>query len=279
MSALLEQLHEEANSLSPEELGWSVPLHVLTGEATDVAAFFKRTYKPERHPETKAILRPGLNSVGSTRLSPQVGKRILLLVDEVQAAQQAYQLAAEVPEGDAQIVRARFVVSELTAALEFLFDDDVEDERDAQLQQVRRDNDDTNTTDALASALSDYAALAEVYRDELDGFGDFDVAMIDEANSLAKALRERPANKGKTATSKQAAALDWRNRLGTLLAFEVSRVRKTARFVFRHHPKLRREASSAYERRARNARRRAASKNEGKNEGKNENEGPPEGED
>lgn len=69
-------------------------------------------------------------------------------------------------------------------ALEFLFDDDVEDERDAQLQQVRRDNEDTGSTDALAAALADHGALAQIYRDELDGFGDFEVEMIDEAITL-----------------------------------------------------------------------------------------------
>jgi len=43
-----------------------------------------------------------------------------------------------------------------------------------------------------------------------------------------------------------------------VLADEVARVRTAARFVFRHHPSLRREAASAYERRIRAARRRAA---------------------
>jgi DNA anti-recombination protein RmuC len=219
-----------------------VPLHVLTGEAVDVAAFFKRYYEPE--------------------LAPRTGKRITLLVDEVQSAQTQYQLAADAPAGDEDVQRGRFVLSELTAALEFLFDDGVEDERDAQLARVRQANEDTSSTDALAGALAEYAGLAEAYRDELDGLGDFEAEMIDEAKELAAAIRDRSAQGTSDTGKKSAAALEWRNRLAGLLAQEVGRVRKAARFVFRHHPQIRREATSTYERRTRAARRRAAAKGE-----------------
>ncbi|MEM9459536.1 MAG: hypothetical protein AAGF11_35490 [Myxococcota bacterium] len=39
-------------------------------------------------------------------------------------------------------------------------------------------------------------------------------------------------------------------------------MRRAARFVFRHHPQIRREVSSAYERRTRAARRRAKAKSD-----------------
>ena len=53
-------------------------------------------------------------------------------------------------------------------------------------------------------------------------------------------------------------AMQWRNRLATLLTDEVAKIRRAARFVLRHHPQIAREATSTYERRARAARRRAA---------------------
>ena len=150
------------------------------------------------------------------------------------------------------------MVSELTAVLEFLFDDGVEDERDAQLARARELNDDTSTLLGLAAALTDYASLADHYRDELDGLGEFDVATIDEAKALATTLRERVAKRTSDAKKRSSEALEWRNRLATVLAQEVANVRAAARFVFRHHPTIRREAASAYERRVRAARQRAS---------------------
>jgi len=148
------------------------------------------------------------------------------------------------------------VLAELTAVLEFLFDDDVEDERDVQLAQLQRANDEPDTVDALAQALVEYAGLAEHYRDAIDGFGEFDSAMLDEATQLAARLRERSASRPPGVEVEQ--AMDWRNRLTTLLSDELSRVRAAARFVFRHHPQIRQRATSAYQRRSRAARRRAA---------------------
>jgi hypothetical protein len=53
--------------------------------------------------------------------------------------------------------------------------------------------------------------------------------------------------------------------LATVLARELANVRSAARFVFRHHPALVREAASAYERRVRAARKRAAAGETGSN--------------
>jgi hypothetical protein len=260
--SMIATLHEQARALSGDEVGLRQPLHVLTGEATEVAGFFARYYQPQRDPDTEAVTRPGLASAGKKRLPANTGKRILALVEEVEAAQKQYLLAADTTD-DAQLARARLVLSELTAVLEFHFDDGVEDERDAQLARVKQVNDDTSTLLALASALTDYGNLADHYRDEIDGLGEFDATMIDEAKPLAAGLRRR-ATKGKAAAKKKsAAALAWRNRLATVLAREVANVRSSARFVFRHHPALIREAASTYERRVRAARKRAAASERG----------------
>lgn len=254
--SMVETIHEQARALSDDEVGLRQPLHVLTGEAVEVAGFFARYYQPQRDPDTDAVVRPGLASAGKKRLPASTGKRILAMVEEVEAAQKQYLLAADTTD-DAQLARARHVLSELTAVLEFLFDDGVEDERDAQLARAKQVNDDTNSLLGLASALTDYANLADHYRDELDGLGEFDVDMIDEAMQLAADLRQRAAKGTAEAKKKSAAALEWRNRVATVLALEVASVRSAARFVFRHHPAVVREAASAYERRLRAARKRA----------------------
>lgn len=258
-TSLRDTLHAQAHALSPAALELRQPLHVITGEAVDVAAFFTRYHATVRDPKTKAVVRPGLESVGKQRLDPATAEHITLLVDEVQAAQNRYHLATQGPGTD-EVTRGRFVLSEITAVLEYLFDDGVEDERDAQLARVRQANDDTGSSDALASALADYAGLAGHYRDELDGLGDFDVALVDEAAVLAKAIRARSATPKGPAAKQAASALELRNRLAALLVQKVASVRSAARFVFRNQPEIRREVSSTYERRSRAARRRAAAK-------------------
>ena len=113
----MEILHAEARALDPDRVALRLPFHVLVGEAVDVARFFERYYEEERAPKTKTLLRPGLSSIGHDRLPPSTADRLLALVDEVQAAQTDYQLAASAPEGDEDLARGRFVLSELTAAL------------------------------------------------------------------------------------------------------------------------------------------------------------------
>lgn len=255
--SMVETIHEQARALSDDEVGLRQPLHVLTGEAVEVAGFVSRYYQPQRDPETEAVVRPGLASAGKKRLPASTGKRIMAMVEAVEAAQKQYLLAADTTD-DTQLARARHVLSELTAVLEFLFDDGVEDERDAQLARAKQVNDDTSSLLGLASALTDHGSLADHYRDELDGLGEFDVTMIDEAKQLAASLRQRATKATAEAKKKSAAALDWRNRLATVLTREVARVRAAARFVFRHHPAIAREAASAYERRVRAARKRTA---------------------
>jgi len=142
--------------------------------------------------------------------------------------------------------RARYVVSEIKAALEYLFDDGVEDDRDAQLAAVGKAHAaDPDTADALALELVDHAELASRHRDELVEQCWFDAALIDEASRLAKALGERPATSQAGAPVEQKKALDLRNRIATLLWQRMSQVRAAARYVFRHHPMIVREVTSA----------------------------------
>ncbi|XYH95850.1 hypothetical protein ACMHYB_50000 [Sorangium sp. So ce1128] len=88
------------------------------------------------------------------------------------------------------------MLDEITATLEWLFDDGVEDENDARLAKLgQADADDPATADALALALDDYAALGAPHREAMDGLGGLEAAMLDEARELAAALRAHPTQR------------------------------------------------------------------------------------
>lgn len=247
-----------AMSLPTDDYRVRVPQHVVLGEAVDVALFFQSYYE-SRKAKGSTPARPGLDTALNEKrgFTAKTGTEILTLRDAVQQAQSRYLLSAR-PAEAAPTDRAVFVLDEITAALEYLFDDGVEDERDAQLASVAAAHaDDPSSTDALAAELDDYSALAETYRSELAGLGGFDPAVIDEARDLAIALRARPAARAPVSEEART-ALNLRNRLLTLLSDRMAMVRSAARFVFRRHPAIAREVTSTYERRRRAASRKAA---------------------
>jgi len=83
---MVDSLNALARALPSERARLRIPLHVLTGEAIDVARFFERYHRAERAPGTDALIRPGLESVGAERLPPDTAERITTLVELVQAA-------------------------------------------------------------------------------------------------------------------------------------------------------------------------------------------------
>lgn len=231
----------------------TLPIHVLLGEAVDVARFVDLYWEPAE--EAGGKLRPGLREAGK-RVSKKLSAELLELQAAVQAAQTAYLLAGSPTPTDLR-ERALFVVQELIAALEWLFDDGVEDENDRALATLKEEHGRIgDSLDALASELSDYAALAERHAGELDGIGGFEVALIAEARQLAAALRDQGAPAA--GRSEEVDALDLRNRLAALLTERIALARNAARFVFRHYPAIVRQATSAYQRKRRAASRRSA---------------------
>lgn len=248
MSELRPELQAELGGVSTESrLSLNVPLHVLLGEATDLAAFTRRRWEPSGD-------HPGLSSA-ARRFDEAVADDLLALVAAVQEEHTAFRLAAEPPVSREVVERGEVLLDELTAALEFLFDDGVEDERDAQLGAIRNlYGTRSRSDDALAAALFDFSALASNHRDELDGLGGFDAANIDEARTLAEEIRARPSGAER---SEQARAHRMRrDQLATLLDRKVKQVRAAARYAFRRQPELVRESASAYGRRSRAALRR-----------------------
>jgi len=261
-STHLDQWRSAALAVASDDLpAIGVPIHVFLGEAVDAARFVKEHWKPQLD-EKKRVVRRGLDSAagGKSRLHPKIGQDILSLQHAAQEANTAYLLAVDPAAHADPMARGRFLLDEITATLEWLFDDGVEDEKDAQLDNLGAAHaDDPESADALAGALDDYAGLAEPHRAEMDGLGDFEAAYVDEARTVAEALRNKPAVPAPM-SPKARAALALRNKVIALLAERVAIVRAAARFVFRGQPSIARLATSAYERRRRAASRRARAK-------------------
>ncbi|MGK3996619.1 hypothetical protein [Sorangium sp. So ce1024] len=259
----IEQWSDVVQQMSAAELPAStVPLHVLLGEAVDVAKFFEKYWKTQVDPQ-KRVTRLGLESAvpkdskkgDAARLGPKTAEEILSLQRATQEAQTRYLMTVE--KNTSPRERAKFLLGEIRATLGFYFNDGVEDDKDAMLARIDAAHaEDPDTADALASALDDYATLGERHRDALDGLGGFKAAHLDEARAVAAELRSRPAQA--EAISRQAQeALLLRNKLAALLVERMGLVRSAARFVFRGQPEIVREVTSAYERRKRAAARRA----------------------
>jgi hypothetical protein len=190
----------------------------------------------------------------ATLASPALTRHTADEIDEllplVQSAQLSYLVALHPQVLAADIARLAELLAEISAAVEHLFDDGVEDQRDAQLAQIKQAHQgDPATLDAAIAELADYAGLAQEYRAELDGFGGFQVADLDEALALVTKLRGRPqqATSSDESTLRRVA----RDQLVTLLWTRVKLIRSAAQYVFRGHPEIARRATSAYLRRQR----------------------------
>jgi len=225
----------------------SVPFHVLVGEAVDVARFFSTYYETQPAVPGKAA-RPGLEqAVIGGQFRPELGQEILELQEATQAAQTRYLLT--VATQDSPRERAEFVLGELVAGLEYLFDDGADDQEDQRLERLASVHSSLTSQDALAAALDDYAGLATIHRERLAQLGAFDVRLVEEAGVLASALRDVSANKlAGVSTDAQKQALELRNRLASMLYDRMQLVRAAARYVFRHDPATVRRATSAYQR-------------------------------
>lgn len=252
----LERWREAAAELVEVRSSFSPPIRVILGEAVDVARFTQAYWDPVKDAAGR-ILRPGLALAGA-KVPPTIGVEILELQDALQTAHTHYLLTVAPNQPDMR-ARAEFVLSEIAAALEWLLDDGVEDERDRQLASLKSEySDGSASTDTLAAELSDYAELAQREAQGLDGLGGFDLSLLGEAEELAKQLRERTTTPMAAENTRR--ALDLRNRVATLLVDRMTTVRAAARFIFRNQPEIAREVGSTYVRRKRASTRRAAAK-------------------
>jgi len=251
-SETISKWNERAWALTDWADAFGVPFHVLAGEAVDVVRFAQRNWEPAFGSNGQEI-RPGLKGViANGNFGEATLTELLELLDAVQQAQTKYRLLVSGSKPAAPIDRATFVLSELRATLEWCFDDGQVTDEDGQLENLAAEHDGATSQDALASALFDYAEMAERVGQKLVGLGGFEPALIEEARALAVQLREQSAGPAFVeAKPVEREALELRNRLATMLSERVTRVRAAARFAFRKHPDLMREVGSAYARRRR----------------------------
>jgi hypothetical protein len=240
-----------------EEARANAPLHVLLGEAIDVASMMAHYWEPR---VDKGRRFPGFKGVSTDRsFTPELPTEIQELQLAVATAHSDYLVLVQ-SAADTPLDRADFVLAEIRSALEFLFDDGKHDEADEQLENLRVAFADSASQDAMALALEGYAELAGRHRDGLGKLDAFDLALLEEARELAAALRQQSAAALiRTTPDAQRQALSLRNRLLLLLLERVKRVRRAAAYVFRNHPEIVRKFTSAYERRQRSVRRKAKS--------------------
>jgi hypothetical protein len=242
-------------AVNAEEARATAPLHVLLGEAIDVASMMRHYWEPKVE---KGGRIPGFAGVASNQtVTPELATEIQELQLAVATAHSEYLVLVQTA-ADTPLDRADFVMSEIRSTLEFLFDDGKSDEADVQLENLRVAFADSASQDAMALALEGYAELAGRHREGLEKIAGFDVALIEEARELAAALRQQSAAALIRSTpDAQRQALSLRNRLLMLLVERVKRVRRAAAYVFRNHPEIVRKFTSAYERRRRTAQNRA----------------------
>ena len=231
---------EEISALPSDEFRLTMPVYAMLTEATKVAEYFRDHYKGDKKKDV-----PGFADAG---IPASTGDEIDSLVKEASAAFSAYNQAANPKTGATKIERARFIVDEVQAVLEYYLDDGVEDEDDKRLANVVASHKDVpETAAALSLELEDWASFAELHRDGIKGLGLFDVSLLDEAATLGAELRADAAHADPTPALTQA-ALATRNRYLQLLDARVRLVRTTARFAFRHHPAIAQKAVSTYDR-------------------------------
>lgn len=234
-----------------------LPMHVLLGEARDVARFVEKYAEPQIDTVTKKVRRPGLkdgNFDGETRISDETADEIRALelaVDEADADYRAAVAAIE-PKEDPR-GRALFILGEIRGALEWVLD--AQGEGDPRMDVLAGEFESVpGTADALASALRAYGRLAEEEKARLAKLPSFDASLIDEVELLADEMRERAPGVERDARSDE--ALAHRNALAAVLVERMRKVRAAARWVFRSFPVIQREATSAYARRAKTRSRR-----------------------
>lgn len=255
--AVRERWRAAALALPPEEVTFGPSVRVLLDEAPRAARFVEHYWEPIVEPGDRRPRVPGLKGT-SRHLTRAVAGEIDELHGLTQEAHGRWILASG-GAGDDPVARGRFVLGEVQATLQFVADEGGQGDLAAQLARVKESHaQDGESREDLASSLHDWSVLAEAYADALDGVGGFERALIGEAKNLSAALRALPGAQQEVATDARE-KIDLRNRYAALLFARVSTVRSVARFVFRHHPKIAREATSAWERARRAASRKKKS--------------------
>jgi hypothetical protein len=241
---------EDARALGSVENPLRVPYDIGLKEAAAAASFVTKHWEAT----TSA---PGLSRI-KKRLPQAVAEEMLSLIRAVQEAQTNLIMLVD-PVVSKHGDRARFLVEELESILDFVLDDGVDEPEDEQLAQIRDfHSQNGQRSSALSQALRDYATLAKSLKGRISEVdAEFDTDLIGEAEALSKTLAESGGANPSAQSPEARAATLIRNQLLTLLLRRVASVRSAAAYVYREHPEILREVTSAYQRRVRAARRAA----------------------
>ena len=133
---VLEKWRDRAQAIRTPRTNFGLPTHAFLGEAVDVTAFARNYWSTEYDGQGK-LVRPGLESVNTkeTRLDP---KRVDELDELQQAAHRAqfkYKMAVNTGSDDI-MERAGATLAELTAILEYYYDDGEDTVEDVQLERL-----------------------------------------------------------------------------------------------------------------------------------------------
>src|SRR5690606_4236161 len=168
--AMLEKWSTAANAVETPMQRLAAPFPVITDDAIDIARFCETHWEPQVDGKGREVV-PGLASAVRPGLfEPSIGQEILELQEATQAANTAYLMTSQRGTA-APMERALFVLGELRAVLTFLTDDDEDDIDDERLGNLAAMYDSAASQDAVASALDDYAGVADYHREAVDGLG------------------------------------------------------------------------------------------------------------
>ena len=235
----------------PSDFRPRMPYATWMNEALAVAVFVETHTMPRLDPVTNKEITPGLNSINTkkkTTFDLNTAVKIRLMHDAVSEAHFRYSVCVKTERNGEQLERAREVYSEIRDALWFVLEGGNNEAELNELASVDSMIEERKNVDDLAHALSQYARLARTHQSALEDLGSFNVELIDEANNLSTALiGQKLAMQSQESTELR----KQRNRLMALLNEEISEVRRVAKYVFRKHPSIVKEALSAFERKAR----------------------------
>jgi hypothetical protein len=236
----IETWRNRAEALGTVQNPLRVPYQVGLKEAALAARFLQNHWNPSDG-------LPGLVRVAS-KLPQETSGEIVSLIHAIGAAHTAMLLIVDPIVADLG-GRAREVLNALESTIELELDDDIHEPADDKLQALKDfDADAGESSVALGQSLSNFAGLAEELRDRLvKADTAFDPALVTEARDLSKKLLEKQAQPAPESTEAANARL-LREQLLTLLMQRVGKVRSAARHVFRDHPDIVREVTSAYSR-------------------------------
>ena len=232
----IERFELQIRSAKPRKP--SLPLQRLVLEARVLADFVERYWEP--HGARRGRL-PGMRAAAEAmEMKREIARDLRDLASAVQSTDSELR-ATRVRGERLPLAAARGALAELRAPLRFLLDG----RERLELEKIERAPR-ARSAYAWALALETHAILAEKHAPALARLGNFASDLPERARHLALSLRQ--PRRHLAADEARRARLRLRDALMTLLMDRIRAVRAAARYVFRDHPAIVKQATSDYER-------------------------------